>query len=223
MRNLLLRFLSDNRSTTSLAHKFRRSRGRIFEQFLGSFEGTINILDLGGEENFWIQSNLSSIPNIQVTLLNVRKEPTTLNNFSSIAGDARDLSQFKDQSFDVVFSNSVIEHVGDLTRQTQMAQEIVRVGRAYFVQTPNRYFPIEPHFLFPFFWHLPESVRVFLAIRIGLGWYPRQPNANTAREFLRNFTLLSEPQFRRLFPSAEIQKERFLGLTKSFIASYLPR
>lgn len=57
------------------------------------------------------------------------------------------MKQFQDNEFDAVFSNSVIEHVGDYEAQRQMANEIMRVGKRYFVQTPNFYFPIEPHIL----------------------------------------------------------------------------
>ena len=58
---------------------------------------------------------------------------------------------FKDKSFDAVFSNSVIEHVGTFEDQKMMANEVIRVTNFYFIQTPNLYFPIEPHFLVPFF------------------------------------------------------------------------
>ena len=70
-------------------------------------------------------------------------------------GDAVDMPGISDGAFDVVFSNSVIEHVETYENQRRMAAEIRRVGRRYFVQTPNRHFPLEPHFLVPGFQLLP--------------------------------------------------------------------
>jgi len=65
---------------------------------------------------------------------------------------------FPAKSFDWVFSNAVLEHVGALEKRAQFAAEIRRVARfGYFVTTPNRWFPIEPHTLLPFYQFLPKS------------------------------------------------------------------
>ena len=101
----------------------------------------------------------------------------------------------------------MIEHVGGYTDQQRMAGEIRRVGRRYFVQTPNRYFPIEPHFLFPGFQFLPESARRRLW-RLGM---PRTP--------YEAIELLDAAELRELFPDAVILRERAAGLTKSLIAA----
>jgi 2-polyprenyl-3-methyl-5-hydroxy-6-metoxy-1,4-benzoquinol methylase len=74
------------------------------------------------------------------------------------------MPQFQNDEFDIVFSNSVIEHVGSYEEQNLMASEVRRVGKRYFIQTPNLFFPIEPHFLFPFFQFLPLDYRVTLII-----------------------------------------------------------
>jgi SAM-dependent methyltransferase len=113
----------------------------------------VNILDVGGTQTFWDTSGFfdEKMNLLRITLMNVRKVPVSRPNFNSIVGDARDLKEFKENQFDVVFSNSVIEHVGDYNDQLQMANEIRRVGKRYFVQTPNLYFPIEPHLFSPFF------------------------------------------------------------------------
>ncbi|HYN82703.1 MAG TPA: class I SAM-dependent methyltransferase [Gemmatimonadaceae bacterium] len=93
--------------------------------------------------------------NIRVTLLNTQHQKVSSSRFLSAVGDARFIPQFATGSFDVVFSSSVIEHVGDYATQRRMADEIQRVGKRYFVQTPNKRFPLEPHFLFPWFQYLP--------------------------------------------------------------------
>jgi len=70
----------------------------------------LNILDIGGTQQYWNLMGLDD-PAIKVTLLNLTQESTTSPNFSSVAGDATDLSIYGDDSFDVVYSNSVIEHL----------------------------------------------------------------------------------------------------------------
>jgi SAM-dependent methyltransferase len=115
---------------------------------------------------------------------------------------------YEDGEFPIVFSNSVIEHIPkDL--QPLFAEEIRRVGRRYFVQTPNRYFPIEPHYQFPFFQFLPEQVQRWLNRHFTLGWR-RKGRWEDVR-------LLSAGELRRLFPDGTIRRERFLGLTKSLM------
>ncbi|MGL1255153.1 methyltransferase domain-containing protein, partial [Vibrio parahaemolyticus] len=84
-------------------------------------------------------------------LLNLEKEEVTNPQFQSITGNATDLSGINDQQFDIVFSNSVIEHLYTWENQEKMAKEVLRVGKYHFIQTPNYWFPIEPHWVFPFF------------------------------------------------------------------------
>jgi hypothetical protein len=109
----------------------------------------------------------------------------------------------------VIFSSSTIEHVpADL--QTAFAAEIARVGQRYFVQTPNKYFPIEPHYQFPLFQFLPERIQRALNRRFTLGW--------REKGHWEPVRLLSARQLKRLFPDAEIHRERVFGLTKSLMA-----
>ena len=123
----------------------------------------------------------------------------------------------KDASFDVVFSNSVIEHVGTYQDQIQMAKEVRRVGKRYFVQTPNKYFPLEPHFLFPLFQFLPINIRVLLLQNFKLGWFSKTPDKVKAREIVESIRLLDKREFISLFPNAELYEEKIFGMTKSFV------
>jgi 2-polyprenyl-3-methyl-5-hydroxy-6-metoxy-1,4-benzoquinol methylase len=118
----------------------------------------------------WETIGFANQPDIQITLINVKPCETSYNNISLIVGDARDIHQFREHQFDVVYSNSVIEHVGDPTDMQRMAQEVRRVSKSYFMQTPYRYFPIEPHFVFPFFQFLPRTVQIALVQTFNLGW-----------------------------------------------------
>ena len=94
-----------------------------------------------------------------------------------------------------------------------MAREVVRVGRHYFVQTPNRWFPIESHTLFPGFQFLPIAARRALVRRFALGWMPRAGDAESAREAVDSLQLLGRRELSRLFPEALLLPERVAGLT----------
>jgi hypothetical protein len=153
---------------------------------------------------------------LEITMLNLTSG-WTRPGFRSVVGDARDMRQFADGEFDVVFSNSVIEHVGQPDAQRQMASEIKRVGKRYFVQTPNRNFPLEPHFFFPGFQFLPLSTRIWLLQHFDLGWYKKIPDYTAARNEVEPIRLLSHRDVTRLFPEGTLYNERFAGLTVSFV------
>jgi hypothetical protein len=152
----------------------------------------------------------------KVILLNRFAQPINRPNFYSLIGDARDMKQFADKEFDIVFSNSVIEHVGTYEDQRKMADEIRRVGKRYFIQTPNRYFPIEPHFLFPYFQFLPVKIKCWLIQHFDLGWRKKTPDYQSAMEIAKEIRLLSKREFVNLFPEGRLVEERFLGVVKSF-------
>ena len=151
--------------------------------------------------------------------MNVGPQFVPSPQFESVIGDARNLSQYADGTFDVVFSNSVIEHLGpDKLDLARMASEVMRVGKRYFVQTPNKYFPLEPHFLFPGFQFLPLGVRTWLVSHYDVGWYKRIPDPALARAEVERILLLSERELRKMFPECSIYREYILGLPKSFVA-----
>ena len=123
-----------------------------------------------------------------------------------VRADARELP-FADREFDIAHSNSLIEHVGDRSDRERVAAELRRVGRRYFVQTPNRGFPIEPHSLLPFVHMLPRR----LGRRLWRYGVSDDPFDDT--------WLLGARELQELFPDAEIVRERFGPLTKSLIAT----
>jgi SAM-dependent methyltransferase len=123
---------------------------------------------------------------------------------SFVQADARALP-FEDDSFAIAHSSSVIEHLDPVDRP-RFAAELRRVADRYIVQTPNRWFPVEPHVLLPGFQFLPLALRRRLW-RLGVSKDPFQ-----------DIRLLDAAELRRLFPDAVIVRERFGGLTKSLIA-----
>jgi hypothetical protein len=217
-RGSFIRSLADNSDSGSLATRMRRRRFELFLSLLRTLNGHLEVLDIGGTQQFWDLMLGEDQPDIRVTLLNVAHQPVSSPRFVSAAGDARAMPQFAARSFDVVFSNSVIEHVGDYVNQRRMADEVRRVGRRYFVQTPNKRFPIEPHFLVPWFQYLPMGTRAWLLSRFDVGWYRRMPDRSAARAEVESIQLLTRRRFSDLFPEATIRDEKFAGLTKSFVA-----
>jgi len=214
----LLDRLVDNRDPRSVAARLRRARFRLFRDLAAPLPRPVRVLDVGGTPVYWRTMGITEADGYQITLLNRSKADVSESFLSAESGDARDLSRYADRSFDVVYSNSVIEHLGDLASQRRMAEEIRRVGRAYYVQTPNRGFPIEPHFLVPWFQFWPRGLQLALVRRFDLGWYKKQPDPARAKALLDEHRLLDEGELRALFPGATIHHERFLGLTKSLIA-----
>ena len=137
--------------------------------------------------------------------------------FESISGDARNLSQFMDNQVDIIFSNSVIEHFSSYDDQKNMASEILRVGKYHYVQTPNKNFPIEPHFLFPFFQFFPLRFRALLLNNFDLGWMKKRSNYSDAFHECAMVRLLTKKELKYLFPHSIILDEKLLNLTKSFM------
>jgi hypothetical protein len=186
---------------------------RVFEEIFRPTAAT-TILDVGGGEYNW--TLISTQP--KVTLINTYYGPGSNSGpFSKILGDGR-LLPFADKSFDIVYSNSVIEHVGSFDDQAAFASEVKRVGKAYFVQTPDRYFPVEPHFVAPFIHYLPVNLQMKL-IRHFTPWgLITKPDRKRVEQTVASIQLLTCSQMKNLFADARILRERLCGLSKSLIA-----
>jgi 2-polyprenyl-3-methyl-5-hydroxy-6-metoxy-1,4-benzoquinol methylase len=207
---------ADNRIKNSLASKMRMKRYSFFMSLINNIVDPITILDVGGTASYWNVVMISSEKKVEITLLNRTKQVINNEAFVSLEGDACNLN-FRDQSFDIVFSNSVIEHVGDLSDQKKMASEVRRVGKRYFLQTPNRSFPIEPHYIFPFFQFFPLKWQKWLIMHFNLGWMQRQTTDEGALEMINSIRLLNKQELINLFPGGKLFEEKIFGLTKSFI------
>jgi 2-polyprenyl-3-methyl-5-hydroxy-6-metoxy-1,4-benzoquinol methylase len=221
--NKVLGKFYDNRRSDSVSTNIRKNRLAFFKSLLASVPGPLRILDIGGRQRLWETTTdflAEEMRDIEITLINLNPRIVKEVNhpkIKGIVGDARHLPQFKNNEFDVVFSNSVIEHVGDYNDQLQMANELMRVGKRYFVQTPNLYFPIEPHFVFPLFQFLPVEVRVSLITHFDLGWIKKITDKQRAKQAVTSIRLVSKKEVMALFPNANLYEEKLFGLTKSFI------
>src|ERR1700729_1406774 len=105
---MLLKF-ADNGNPNSWASRLRRKRTKRLLDMLPSGK-QIRILDVGGTAHFWMNLYGNAIPeHIAITVLNLIYEPSEHPQIKALAGDARDLSCFQSEEFDICFSNSVIE------------------------------------------------------------------------------------------------------------------
>ncbi len=211
----ILKNIADNTNKQSLSHRFRQRRFRVFLEMVRSLPKPISILDIGGTLAFWEGMGFSE-DGVTITLLNLEVQHPLKPGFISITGDATALD-FDDQSFDIVFSNSVIEHLYTFEQQQKMAAEVQRVCKQYFIQTPNYWFPIEPHWVFPFFQYLPFNWRVWLTQHFSLGHIPQQPKRSDAERQVREIRLMTKAELQSIFPKAQLYRERFLFFTKSFV------
>ena len=172
-----------------------------------------NIVDLGGVPQFW-----DDCPrHLNITIVNLpgaTEQRPSHHSCHMVEGDACALPFLADKSFEIAFSNSVIEHVGDEARQEAFVAEVRRLGRGYCVLTPCMWFPIEAHTGMPLWWQYPESVRQQLIAK----WRKTLP---AWADYIAGTRVLTEKRMRTLFPDGEIYIERMAGLPKS-ITAYCP-
>ena len=218
--------ITDYQSDQSIGFKLRKRRSiRIIDLIDGVYANKqqVEIVDVGGTREYWniIPVDYLRRRNVHITIVNLIVPEHSVDAkdalFSYIQSDGCDLKEVKQNQFDIAHSNSVIEHVVGLDRMGDFAKEIRRIAASYYVQTPNYYYPIEPHFLFPFFHWLPVPLRLRLAMRFQLGCFPRASSINEARGFIDLCRLLKKRTLLDLFPDAVLYKERLFLLVKSFV------
>lgn len=200
----------------SLQRHFRARRMALLARTIGITKDT-RVLDVGGTVDIWRLAPVMP----RLVLLNQERARYEIGAAETVVmGDGTDLP-FADQSFDLVFSNSVIEHVGSRAEQARFAAEVARVGRQYWVQTPNRYFPVEHHLWTPFIHWLPRSWQAAVLKRFSV-WkmltnYDAAQRDFYVNHYLGSIRLLCASDLRALFPDAVVARERFLGWTKSLV------
>lgn len=127
-------------------------------------------------------------------------------------------TEFADNSFDIVFSNSLIEHLGNRETQAKFAREVRRLAPRYFVQTPDRFCPIEPHFITPFVHWFPKRVRRRMIRNCTVWGLSARPSQAYCENICDEIALVSKREMQALFPGASILCERVAGVPKSLLA-----
>lgn len=194
---------------------FRKKRMRHFVETFKPNAST-TILDIGGGAFNWDLID----EKFQVTLLNLyqpKEMLSTHGHYKFVIGDGTALT-FEDNSFDIAYSNSVIEHLSTWEKQKQFASELDRVGKRLWVQTPARSFFIEPHYITPFIHFFPKNWQRHLLRNFTIwGWITR-PNQDQIDSLVDEIRLLSYKEMVELFPGCVIERERFLLFTKCYVA-----
>jgi Methyltransferase domain len=194
-------------------------RTRRLDRFRTIFPAALcrTIIDLGGSRYQWDRLKYQS----RVTILNVDLGERTSNynpNYEYVFGDARNV-QAGPGSYDLAFSNSVIEHVGEWPDQVRFAREIRRLGKSVYCETPNRWFFMEPHLITPFIHWLPRRWQSYTVLRYFTVWgLITKPDREYVEKFAWPTRLLCKKEFASLFPDCDILVERFLLMPKAFIA-----
>ena len=170
----------------------RRVRQQKVELFFQNMRPTSweSLLDVGGASG--MDGEFGRLYDFFANITTLNIEPVAARGVKKfVLGDARHMP-FPDHSFDWVFSNAVIEHVGDRLEQQKMATEIRRIARkGYFVTTPNRAFPVDPHSYLPFYHYFSCEARERLASVVLRRYVEFEP-----------YWILSRKTFRQLFPGA---------------------
>lgn len=200
---------------------FRRKR---FERFLTLVDKVarggdpVRILDVGGRADYWDGLKpLWGQRALDITIANLEPAGEGANGYAHVHADARSLPQFADASFDIVHSNSVIEHVGNWADKVAMAHEIRRLAAHHFVQTPNFWFPMEPHFRTLFIHWYPRPWQAGMLMRKPRGYHAVR-DYDDAMVRIEGIELLTRREMALLFPDSRIERERLGPLTKSLIA-----
>jgi len=205
--------IGDSCSPGSLAAGARRRRWELFGSHFPELR-EMRVLDLGGYAREWL--DVDPRPR-QVVTVNLDRDDDAGPGVIVVRGDAcAPPAGLLRESFDLVYSNSLIEHVGGHARRQQLADVVHSLAPAHWVQAPYRYFPIEAHYLFPGFQFLPLRVRAEVAHRWPVSTL-RSTSESAVRDVL-NTEFLSRTEMRYYFPTSAILDERFVGLTKSLIA-----
>jgi hypothetical protein len=211
----------------SLGHPFRglaskvslQSRQKMFGIFMNLLKpsATTTVLDVGvtpdrslAESNFFEEL----YPHKEMLTATSIEDASFLSELYpglTFVQTGKSVLPFDDQSFDIVVSFAVLEHVGTRAEQTAFVHELARVGKQVFVTTPDKAFPIEVHTFWPFLHWLPQPLHQRFLRLVGMSFWAKTENLN----------LLDKHTIRELFPAGmgvQILHKRLLGFSSNLMA-----
>jgi hypothetical protein len=212
MSNKVVAKLVDPDQVGSLTHRCRQRRDEEFKRRFPDL-ADMRVLDLGGTAISW---RVLGLRPLSVTLVNLDKAEEPAESWMNVVqADACDGGFGK---YDLVFSNSLVEHLGGHARRQQFAKVVRESAPSWWVQVPYRYFPVEPHWFFPGFQFLPFRARLVVCQHWKTLHEPARKDPAEAAELVASVELISATEMRMYFPDSEIWFERFAGLPKSLVA-----
>ncbi len=198
-------------SPGSVGARLRERRWQTFRTAFPHVAG-YTVLDLGGTADYWRRAPVRPM---NVTVVNLHEPGEPSEGIEPLLADACTFTPTR--GYDLVVSNSLLEHVGGRASRRRLAEVIATSAPRHWVQTPYRYFPIEPHWLFPGMQFLPVSARVGVA-RYWPLQHTRSPDRRDAVESVLGIELIGRTEMADLFPSSTLRFEWVAGLPKSLIA-----
>jgi hypothetical protein len=198
--------------TNSWTHKIRQRRNEEFKRTFPDL-ASMRVLDLGGTALSWQVTGLRAN---SVTIVNLDDAPDPEEPWLEyVRGDACAGGFGK---YDLVFSNSLMEHLGGHARRREFADVVRDSAPSWWVQTPYRYFPIEPHWVFPGFQFMPFRTRLFISQHWSMLHMPACKDRVAAEELVASVELISASEMRSYFPASQIWFERIAGIPKSIVS-----
>ena len=199
----------------SLGERARHHRWKMFRSHFPDID-SMSVVDLGGTVDYWLRAPVRPR---SVRVLNLEEPPASIPDWiTAEISDVTDPSLLSDAgAYDLVYSNSVIEHVGGHERRNAFAANVAALADRHWIQTPYRYFPVEPHWVCPGMQYLPLRMRA----RVGMHWplvHTRAADMESAIAAQLSVELLDITAMRHYFPESQIVYDRLAGLVKSVVA-----
>jgi hypothetical protein len=196
----------------SFTHRFRQHRSEEFKRRFPDL-ADMRVLDLGGYAVSWTVLGLR--PG-NLTVVNLDRDKGPHEPWMDIVQADACAGGFG--KYDLVFSNSLMEHLGGHARREQFANVVQESAPSWWIQTPYRYFPIEPHWVFPCFQFLPFRMRVMVCQHWNTLNMPACKDPDQAADIVASIELISATEMHTYFPTSEVWFERVAGIPKSLVA-----